>query len=157
MKQQSGGFARANCSSACLTSHSSRCKLSSTTTVLKDFFFSSAAIVLVSSRLWATPVDLSSGRITVLNPRQNTAAKAALMLRAEIEKRTRITLPVLPNLPSNQVPVILIGTAQDLAAESYRPPADAQVPDRPDAYSIWSDDSRRKAPTICSAGHDGRG
>src|SRR5882724_3483225 len=54
MKQQSGGFARANCSSACLTSRFSRCKLAHTT-VLKDLFFSSAAIALVSSRLWATP------------------------------------------------------------------------------------------------------
>src|SRR5439155_8356633 len=126
------------------------------TSVLKDFFFSSAAIAFASSRLWATPVDLSSGRIIVLNPQQSTAAKAALMLRAEIEQRTRITLPVLPSLPSNQRPVILIGTAEDLAAEGHRPPSSTQVPDQADGFSIWIDQKQRQAITICAAGHDRR-
>ena len=79
------------------------------------------------------------------------------MLRAEIEKRTRITLPILPSLPSNQVPVILIGTAEDLAAEGYRPPSSTQVPDQADGFSIWIDQKQRQAITICAAGHDRRG
>src|SRR5437660_1596163 len=119
-----------------------------------------AAIVILawaSVGLCAAPIDLSQASIVVLNPRQSTAAKAALMLRAEIEKRTRFTLPVIPNLPSEPTPVILVGTEQDLAAESFRAPAETAVPDKPDAYSVWIDHSRRKAVTVCAAGHDGRG
>jgi len=53
--------------------------------------------------------------------------------------------------------VILIGTTQELGAQSYRPPAGYEVPEKSDAYALWIDHSLRKAPTVCAAGHDGRG
>src|SRR6266853_291308 len=123
--------------------------------LLKNLLLATVAIGLTSARLWAAPIDLSHARIVVLNPRQTTAAKAAAMLRDEVEKRTRITLEIVLNLPSGEEPLILIGTAQDLAAQTYRPPADGEVPAKADAYALWID--RRKAPVVCAAGHDGRG
>ncbi len=112
---------------------------------------------LVSASLCAAPVDLSHAKIVVLNPGESTAAKAAAMLRDEIEKRTRITLVIVPTVPTGDEPLILIGTAQDLATHSFSAPADNQVPAKPDAYALWIENSQRKAPVICAAGHDGRG
>src|SRR6266446_2867862 len=116
-----------------------------------------AAMGLVSASLCAAPVDLSHAKIVVLNPGESTAAKAAAMLRDEIEKRTRITLVIVPTVPTGDEPLILIGTAQDLATHSFSAPADNQVPAKPDAYALWIENSQRKAPVICAAGHDGRG
>src|SRR6266705_6609279 len=104
--------------------------------LLKNLLLATAVIGLTSARLWAAPIDLSHARIVLLNPRQSTAAKAAAMLRDEVEKRTRITLEIVPDLPSGEGPVILIGTAQDLAALSYRPPAGDEVPAKADAYAL---------------------
>src|SRR3989454_627110 len=79
------------------------------------------------------------------------------MLGEETKKRTRTPPEIAPTLPSGKDPVILIGTAQDLAAQSYRPPAGYEVPEKSDAYALWIDHSLRKAQTVCAAGHDGRG
>src|ERR1051326_4061831 len=116
-----------------------------------------SAISLTASALRAASVDLSHARIVVLNPRQSTAAKAAAMLKDEIEKRTRITLQVLSGLPSGEAPLIVIGTAQDLAAQSFRPPAGTEVPAKADACALWVEQSPGKALTVCAAGYDGRG
>src|ERR1043166_1180156 len=116
-----------------------------------------SAIALTASALRAASVDLSHARIVVLNPRRSTAAKAAAMLRDEIEKRTRITLDFLSSLPSGETPLILVGTAQDLAAQSFRPPAGTEVPAKADAYAVWVQRSPGKALVVCAAGYDGRG
>jgi len=124
---------------------------------LKKILFCGAALGFVSIRLWAAPLDLSHAKIVVLDPRQIPATKAAAMLRDEVEKRTRISLAIVPSLPTGDEAVILIGTAPEFTARSYRPPAGGEVPAKPDAYSLWIDTSSRKGPTVCAAGQDARG
>jgi hypothetical protein len=114
-------------------------------------------IATVASTVSAAPLDLSRAKIVLPGPQRKIMANAAAMLRDEVEKRTRITLGLSNRLPESDDIVILIGTAAELAAQSYRPDKSCQVPAGPDAYSIWIDTSRRRAPTICLAGRDDRG
>jgi len=102
-------------------------------------------------------IDLSDARIVALSPQKKIHSNAADMLRDEIEKRTRIGLEIVPKMAGADEVVVLIGTAEELAEQSYRPPAGVEVPAKADAYSLWIDTSKRKAPTICAAGHDDRG
>src|SRR5438876_2514679 len=118
--------------------------------------FCMAAMGFASAAVLAAPLDLSHAKIVVLNPQQRTAAKAAAMLRDEVEKRTRITLAIVAAVPEGEEPLILIGTAQDLASHSFRAPADNEVPAKPDACTLWIDNSRGQGPAICAAGYDGR-
>jgi len=116
-----------------------------------------AAMGFASATVFASPLDLSHAKIVVLNPQQRTAAKAAAMLRDEVEKRTRIALAIVAAIPAaGEEPLILIGTAQDLDEHSFSAPADNRVPAKADAYALWIDSSRSKGPAICAAGHDGR-
>src|SRR5882762_6468110 len=116
-----------------------------------------AAMGFASATVFASPLDLSQAKIVVLNPQQRTAAKAAAMLRDEVEKRTRIALAIVAAIPAaGEEPLILIGTAQDLDEHSFSAPADNRVPAKADAYALWIDSSRSKGPAICAAGHDGR-
>jgi len=116
-----------------------------------------AAMGFASATVFASPLDLSHAKIVVLNPQQRTMAKAAAMLRDEVEKRTRIALAIVAAIPAaGEEPLILIGTAQDLEAHSLSAPADNRVPAKADAYALWSDSSRSKGPASCAAGHDGR-
>jgi hypothetical protein len=116
-----------------------------------------ALVGMMALSVSAAPLDLSHAKIILLNPQKKTAAKAAAMLRDEIEKRTRITLDVSTSVPKSEDVAILIGTADELAARSYPPEKGCEVPAKADAYSIWMDTSQRQAPTICLAGHDDRG
>ena len=125
----------------------------SRTTILSSL----AALGFAIEPAFAAPLDLSHAKIVVVNPQQSTAAKAAAMLRDEVEKRTRITLEIVTRLPAEERTVILIGTGQDLAAQSYRPTAGSEVPAKPDGYALWVDSAQPKMPVICAAGHDGRG
>jgi hypothetical protein len=102
-------------------------------------------------------IDLSNAKIVTLSPQKKIHSNAADMLRDEIEKRTRIGLEVVPKIPGPDEVVVLIGTAEESAEQSYRPPAGVEVPAKADAYALWIDTSNRKAPTICAAGHDDRG
>ncbi len=116
-----------------------------------------AAMGFASATVFASPLDLSHAKIVVLNPQQRTAAKAAAMLRDEVEKRTRIALAIVAAIPAaGEEPLILIGTAQDLDEHSFSAPADNRVPAKADAYALWIDSSLSKGPAICAAGHDGR-
>jgi hypothetical protein len=64
---------------------------------------------------------------------------------------------IASKLPEGNEPVILIGTAEELARESFQPPAGGQVPAVPEACAVWVDTTRRAGPTICAAGYDLRG
>jgi len=125
--------------------------------MFKKAFFPLALVGALSATLSAAPLDLSHARIVVLNPQAKVEAKAAAMLRDEVDKRTRIGLEIVTKLPEGNEPVILIGTAGELARESFQPPADCQLPAVPDACAVWVDTSRRAGPTICVAGYDPRG
>jgi hypothetical protein len=105
----------------------------------------------------AQTIDLSDAKIVVLDPSKKIMANAGDMLGDEIDKRTRIGLDVVSNIPPADQVAIVIGTATELAGRSYRPPAGSDVPSKADAYSVWIDTSKRNAPTICAAGHDDRG
>jgi len=102
-------------------------------------------------------VDLSKGKIVLLDPGSKILANAADMLANEIEKRTRIRLDILTKIPKTKEAVFLIGTEKQLAKESYSPGAGNAVPQKIDGYSLWTNKTNRKGATICAAGYDQRG
>src|SRR5581483_3874463 len=104
-----------------------------------------ASIVSVAVHLRASTLDLSHAKLVPLDPKSKSAAKGVAMLRDEIEKRTRLTLEVVPALVEPTEPAILLGTAEDLAVRGYQPRQDCAVPVKPDGYSIWIDCSHRSA------------
>ena len=119
----------------------------------------SALVVLLvfSAKAFGTgKIDLSKA-VIVASSTETVHAKAADMLRDEIEKRTRIGLDVVSKMPGADEVAIVIGTAKELAKKSYRPLAGFAVPSKADAYALWIDTSKRQAATICAAGHDERG
>jgi hypothetical protein len=123
----------------------------------RSWVLSLALAVVVSDTASAQKIDLSDAKIVTVNPQKKIYSNAADMLRDEVEKRTRIGLDVASKMPGADQVVVLIGSAGELAGKSYRPPAGFDVPSKADAYSVWVDTSKRKAPTICAAGHDDRG
>ena len=125
--------------------------------MFKQAFFPLALIGSLSATLSAAPLDLTHARIVVVNPQAKVEAKAAAMLRDEVEKRTRIGLEIVAKLPDGKEPVILIGTAEELARESFQPPTGCKLPAVADACAVWVDATRRAGPTICVAGYDLRG
>jgi len=54
-------------------------------------------------------IDLSDAKVIALDAKSKIQAKAADMLRDEIEKRTRIGLEVVTLLPAKGIPSIVIG------------------------------------------------
>ena len=116
-----------------------------------------ALIGTMAASLIAAPIDLSNAKVVVVNPASSIETKAVAMLVDEVEKRTRLRLEIAADLPTGSQAVILVGTAQELAARSYQPPTDLEVLDKPDAYALWVDTNRRPEPTLCVAGYDCRG
>jgi len=102
-------------------------------------------------------IDLSQAKIIALNGRSKVQASAARMLSEEIDKRTRIGLDIVKQMPGAGVVTIVIGTGREVADKVCSPPAGLTVPDKTDGYAIWIDSSKRNATTICLAGHDDRG
>ena len=125
--------------------------------MFKQAFFPLALIGSLAATLSAVPLDLTHARIVVLNPGAKVEARAAAMLRDEVDKRTRIGLEIVAKLPDGKEPVILIGTAEELARESFQPPTGCKLPAVADACAVWVDATRRAGPTICVAGYDLRG
>jgi len=102
-------------------------------------------------------VDLSQAKIVALNAQSRIQASAARMLCDEIERRTRIRLDVVKQMPGNGVATIVIGTGRELGNRFGGPPSGPAVPQKADGYAIWIDRGRRDAATICLAGYDDRG
>jgi hypothetical protein len=105
--------------------------------------------------LAAEKIDLSEA-VIVSTSDKTIHTKAAEMLRDEIDKRTRIGLDIVSKMPGKGRAAITLGTAKELAKQSYRAPAGLEVPDKAEAYAVWIDRSKRKAATVCLAGHDDR-
>jgi hypothetical protein len=105
----------------------------------------------------AAPLDVAKATIVAADAASRIEAKAVAMLADEIERRTRVRLASADQLPTGAQVVILLGTAAELAAKSFAPPAGLAIPQRPDAYAIWVDARHPSRPTICLAGHDARG
>lgn len=105
----------------------------------------------------AAPLDVAKATVVAANAASRIEAKAAAMLADEIERRTRIRLAIADQLPTGAQVVILLGTAAELAAKSFTPPAGLEIPRRPDAYAVWVDSRQPSRTTICLAGHDARG
>jgi len=102
----------------------------------------------------AGSIDLSEA-VIVISSMKKIETKAAEMLRDEIEKRTRIGLDVVSKIPRGNGVAILLGTAEELAKNSFKPPAGLAVPQKADGYAMWIDKSG--GTTICLAGYDDRG
>ena len=101
-------------------------------------------------------IDLSKAKIVALNKRSKIQASAADMLSDEIERRTRIGLEVVRQIPSANVATIVIGTGKEISKKFGGPPSGFAVPQKADGYAIWSAKSKR-GPMICLAGYDDRG
>ena len=101
-------------------------------------------------------IDLSKARIVALNGRSKVQASAARMLSEEINKRTRIGLEVVKQMPGKGVVAIVIGTGKEVGSKVGGPPSGLAVPQKADGYAIWIDNSKG-TPTICLAGYDDRG
>jgi len=112
-------------------------------------------LVFCAQCFGAASVDLSKA-VIVSSSATKIQANAADMLKDEVEKRTRIGLEVSSKMPGGDKIVILIGTAKELAAKSYRPAAGFEVLSKADAYAVWVDTSKRGSATICAAGYDDR-
>jgi len=112
-------------------------------------------LVVLSQAFGAERIDVSRATIVVLSQGKFNA-KAADMLRDEIEKRTRLGLSVGSQMPGADEAAILVGTVKELAGRSYEPAAGFEVPSEGDAYAVWVDTSRRRAATVCAAGFDER-
>lgn len=113
-------------------------------------------LMLAASASGAAEIDLSRAAIVAVSP-GTVAAKAAAMVSGEVEKRTRITLEITAAIPGGERPVIVIGTARDLAKQGLTPPSGLKVPRETDAYGLWVDQGRRSGATVCVAGYDKRG
>ena len=109
------------------------------------------ALIISAHVFGAASIDLSQAKIVVLNPRSKILSKAADMLGDEIEKRTRISLDIVTDMPNENKAAIIIGTTRDLP----KPPAGLRLPQKADAYAIWVDNS--KAVRVYLAGYDDRG
>lgn len=114
--------------------------------------------ILVLQVCWAAPpvpstagaMDLS--RAYILVPGGGPVlAKAAEMLRDEVEKRSSLRPAIANKAVSNPSPAIVIGTAATLTG-SVAPPARITAPDTPDGYTICIDGG-----TLYLIGHDERG
>jgi hypothetical protein len=115
-------------------------------------------VFIVSANVFgANKVSLSEAKIVVLSPKKTICNKAAQMLRDEIEKRTRIGLDVVSEMPRKDKPAIVVATAKELSKNLCALPAGLDAPQKPDGYALWVDKKRRKAVTVCLAGHDDRG
>jgi len=114
-------------------------------------------IGITATAVSAQQISLSKAKVVVLKPKKKIMANAADMLRDEIEKRTRTRLEVVSKMPAKDEVAIVIGTAKDLAKKSYKPAAGFEVPQKIDGYTLWVDTTKRKAATVCTAGHDDRG
>jgi len=113
-------------------------------------------ILMISTAVSATTINLSKAKIVVLSPEKKIMTNAADMLADEVEKRTRITLDVVTEMPCDSQVAIVIGTETELARKSYDPPSGLSVPQKADAYSVWVDLAKRSAATVCTAGYDDR-
>jgi len=82
-------------------------------------------------------------------------AKAALMLRDEIEKRTRIRLDIVDKMPDEDRAAIMIGTVQD--APNVSPAEGLKVPEKAEGYAVWADSTQGKAARVYLLGRDARG
>ncbi|MHC4574531.1 MAG: beta-N-acetylhexosaminidase family protein [Planctomycetota bacterium] len=111
-----------------------------------------------SARALAGPgkIDLREAVIFTSSP-QTVQAKAALMLRDEIEKRTRIRLDIVDKIPGKEKAAILIGTVKDTPQKSYSPPRRLQVPKKAEGYAIWVDTDRDRGVRVWLLGRDERG
>jgi hypothetical protein len=103
----------------------------------------------------AEKIDLAEA-VIVTTSAKTIHTKAAQMLRDEIDKRTRIGLDIVSKVPAKDRAAIILGTAEELAKQGYRPGQFLTVPDEADAYAVWTDRSKRDVPTLCLAGHDDR-
>ena len=113
-------------------------------------------IGLVSNPVSAVQLNLSNAKIVVLNPKKRIVANAADMLRDEIEKRTRIGLKVVTDMPGKGETAIVIGVGEKMSKE-YPVPVELEIPQKEDSYAVWVDLKKRNAATICLAGYDDRG
>ena len=125
-------------------------------TVRKTILTTILIAITAAMTALASPVDLSRAEIVVLDPKSKIQSNSADMLGDEIEKRTRIGLDVVTEMPAKEQAAIVIGVGQKIT-KNYPLPAGLEMPVKADGYAVWIDTARRGAATICLAGVDERG
>jgi hypothetical protein len=106
-----------------------------------------------------SPVDLTQATIVApatLNVQERTAVR---VLVEEVEKRTRVRLPVSAQWPAETVPAIAVGplaTSSNWAGAGLRGLASATAPGR-EGYRLVVSSAGRRAPTVLVLGADSRG
>jgi hypothetical protein len=100
-------------------------------------------------------VDLSRARIVVLGS-SRILTSAAEMLRHEIDRRTRIDLEILSEIPGGGEAVIVIGTEADSHESGVVPPSGLELPERADGFALWQAEAG-DSPAVYLIGHDERG
>ncbi len=115
-----------------------------------------AAILAAGNAIAVAGVPLDKG--VIIASSQGPVAKAAEMLRDEIQKRTGLSLGQQTTFPPGEgVPAIVLGVADNMPAGTPKPPAAIAVPQASEGYAVWVDTASAKAPTVCIAGRDIRG
>jgi len=109
------------------------------------------ALIISAYAFGGGSVDLSRAKIVVLKPGSKILSNATDMLGDEIEKRTRIRLDIVTDMPKQGKAAIVIGTAGDLP----KPPAGVRIRQKADAYAIWVDNS--EGVRVYLVGYDERG
>ena len=115
------------------------------------------AILIAGNAAAVSSVSLE--KCVILTTPQGTApvAKAAEMLRDEIQKRTDLHLEQQSTFPGEGIPTIILGTIDKMPSGTPNVPVDIAVPQAAEGYTIWVDATSRKGSTVCIVGRDERG
>lgn len=124
------------------------------------FFFHCAMITLACGLIASTvsfaadhaTLDLTNAGVVAVDE-ESLVAKAADLLRDEIETRAGIRLPTLQDGPKAGVPAVAIHTLNEFPEGNL--PSDLKIPSSADAYAIWIECSQ-PAPTVHLLGYDDR-
>jgi hypothetical protein len=115
-----------------------------------------ASVLLFSVQAYsAEKIDLGKAAVVVASTKA-THVKAGQMLRDEIDKRTRIGLDIVSKMPVKDRVAIVVGTVEELMRQGYRSGRSFAIPEKADAFAVWTDRSKREAPTVCLAGYNDR-
>jgi hypothetical protein len=116
-----------------------------------------AALLLPAN---AAELDLRNARVLAVPGLSRQEQKAVTMLTEEIEKRTRIRLPVTRSWPEATVPVLAIGPSR-LAKDLAGPFADHQPrlveASGAEGYRLYVKRQAARAPAVFVLGNDARG
>jgi len=113
-------------------------------------------LVLSTRTLAGRKINLSEA--VIFAPSAKTIrSKAALMIRDEIEKRTRIRLDIVSKTPAGNQTGIIIATVEDMPEGVCSLPKGLLPPRKSGGYALWVANAEQGAARVCLVGRDERG